>query len=187
MGGRFFKRVYLFRRAANERVIDRLHGNIMAAARRPGLYLQLGVPDTFEGRFEIFGLLAITTIRRLRELPPPGADMAQDLTDAIFRHFDIMLREMGVGDFAVPKRVRAMAAVFVDRARVYMANWHEDVAFAGALHRYVLRGDGDPAPLLAYIRRVADGLASVTLEQFSVGPLCFPDATQLSEEDPHDA
>jgi cytochrome b pre-mRNA-processing protein 3 len=187
MIGRFFERVSLFRRAANGRVIDRLHGDIMAAARQPALYLRLGVPDTFEGRFEIFGLLAIATIRRLRELPPPGAEMAQDLTDAIFRHLDIMLREMGVGDLTVPKRVRALAAVFVDRARVYTANWHDDDAFARALYHYVLRGHADPAPLLAYIRRATDGLAGINLEQFSVGSLRFPEAAPSSKEGQHDA
>jgi cytochrome b pre-mRNA-processing protein 3 len=187
MVGRFFKRVSLFRRAANGRVIDRLHGDIMAASRQPGLYLRLGVPDTFEGRFEIFSLLAITTVRRLRELPPSGLEMAQDLTDAIFRHLDIMLREMGVGDLAVPKRVRAIAAVFVDRARLYIAIWRDDDAFARALHRYVLRGQGDPAPLLAYIHRATDALADIGFEQFSVAPLRFPEAAPSSEEDQHDA
>src|SRR6476620_7868248 len=103
----------LFRRSANERVIERLHGEIMAAVRQPSLYADYGVPDTFEGRFEMLILLSTLVVRRLAKLPSPGPEIAQDLTDKIFSEIDAAMREMGVGDLAVPKRIKKMAAAFL--------------------------------------------------------------------------
>jgi hypothetical protein len=54
MIGRLFKLPFMSKRATRERVIDRLHGDIMAAARHPALYLELGVADTFAGRSRHF-------------------------------------------------------------------------------------------------------------------------------------
>jgi cytochrome b pre-mRNA-processing protein 3 len=175
MIGRLFKIMSGFKRAANGRVIDRLHGDIMAAARRPGIYLHLGVPDTFEGRFEAFSLLAILTVRRLGQLEMPGPDMAQELTNAIFRHFDAMLREMGVGDLTVPKRLHTMAEAFMGRSRAYIAAGDDAAAMAEALGRNVLGGKGDPAALLAYVNAVADMLESASMATIYSEPLRFPE------------
>ena len=94
----------LFRRSANQTVIERLHAAIVAAARQPALFTALGLSDTFEGRFESLTLQAALVLRRLNALPAPGPEIAQDLIDTIFQHFDRMLREMGIGDTTVPKR-----------------------------------------------------------------------------------
>ena len=68
----------------------------------------MGVPDTFEGRFESLTLHAALLVRRLRAAEAPGPDMAQHLVDTVFRHFDRTLREMGVGDTTVPKRMKLL-------------------------------------------------------------------------------
>jgi cytochrome b pre-mRNA-processing protein 3 len=175
MIGRLFKLPFASKRAINARVIDRLHGDIMAAARHPALYLELGVPDSFEGRFEAFALLAILTIRRLAAMAPPGPDMAQDLTDAIFRHFDVMLREIGVGDLSVPKRVRALARAFMGRSHAYHGALQDDAAMASALSRNVGSGEGDPGALLDYVRACTNMLEATSLGTFSTGPLRFPE------------
>jgi cytochrome b pre-mRNA-processing protein 3 len=175
MIGRLFKLPLMSKRATRERVIDRLHGDIMAAARHPALYLELGVADTFAGRFEAFSLLAILTIRQLAAMASPGPDMGQDLTDAIFRHFDVMLREMGVGDLTVPKRVQALAQAFMGRSRAYHRALHDDAAMALALNRYVQGGKGDPGPLLDYVKACTNMLGGACLISFTTGPLCFPE------------
>src|SRR4051812_10164704 len=83
----------LFRRSSNQAIIDRLHGEIMASARQPALFLDFGAPDTLEGRFEALTLIATLHVRRLMALGPPGPEIAQQLTDALFAHFDVALRE----------------------------------------------------------------------------------------------
>jgi cytochrome b pre-mRNA-processing protein 3 len=111
----------LFRNDPRAPLVDALHRRVAAAARAPALYARLGVPDTVEGRFECLALHLVLVLRRLRRLPPPARDVAQDLVDAFFRHLDASLREMGVGDMRVPKRMKRLAQAFYGRAGSYDA------------------------------------------------------------------
>jgi cytochrome b pre-mRNA-processing protein 3 len=111
---------YFKKRRANREILDRLYGAVMAAARGEALYRDLQVPDTFEGRFESFTLHASLVARRLNMLPSPAPDLARDFVDRIFSELDGMLREMGVGDMGVPKRIKQMAAAFLGRAGAYV-------------------------------------------------------------------
>ncbi len=107
-------------RRANRNLIEQLHGEIVAAARRPALYLDFKAPDTFDGRFEMIALHAGLAMRRLNALPGHGREMAQELADCVFRHFDDALREIGVGDTAIPKRMKRMAEAFYGRNKAYV-------------------------------------------------------------------
>ncbi|HEY0417948.1 MAG TPA: ubiquinol-cytochrome C chaperone family protein [Acetobacteraceae bacterium] len=109
------------RRRRYERTGYELYGAAVAAARDPFYYAKLGVPDTLDGRFDLVGLHAFLIIRRLRALPPPGAELAQAVFDAMFNDMDLNLREMGVGDLAVGRRVRTMWEAFHGRAQAYQA------------------------------------------------------------------
>ena len=119
----------LFRRSANRQLIDRLSGEIVAAARDPVLFTEYGIDDSLEGRFEAVTLHAVLVLRRLNRIDPPAPEIARDLTDAIFRSFEIALREMGVGDISVPKRMKTIAGAFLGRAAAY------DMALRGARRR----------------------------------------------------
>jgi len=148
------------RRRRHERLGFELYGAIVAAAREPFLYRELGVPDTLDGRFDLVGLHAFLVIRRLTALPPPGPDVAQAVFDAMFADMDINLREMGVSDLAVGKRVKAMWEAFHGRATAYAAALEAgDAALAEALERNVWRGrapEGDaPLRLAGLVRRHA--------------------------------
>ena len=109
----------LFRKDPRGPLIEALHRRIDDAVREPALYLRLGVPDTPEGRFECLALHLVLVLRHLRRLPPPAAEVAQDLVDAFFRQLDASLREMGVGDMGVPKRMKKLAQAFFSRAAAY--------------------------------------------------------------------
>ena len=139
----------LFRRSPNVAVVERLHAAIVAAARQPALYTDLAVPDTFEGRFESLTLHAGLVLRRLRDAPAPGPEMAQDLVDTVFRHFDRTLREMGVGDTAVPKRMKGIAEAFAGRCAAYDEALRSG-DLARALARNVYEGCHDGVALSRY-------------------------------------
>ena len=172
----------LFSRNRNRQVIDRLHGEIMAGVLQPALYLACGVPDTFEGRFEMLVLHGALTTRRIEALPAPGPDLAQDVTDAIFRYLDVTLREMGVGDVTVPKKMKKHAESYAGRALSYFSalDAKDEAALRDALARNVY-GDAARAAstevqrLAAYIMAVEQTLASYDLDHFLRGPVGFPD------------
>ena len=173
-----------FRKDPRRPVIETLYQRIAAAARQPVLYLNLGVPDTVEGRFEAIVLHLTLSPRRLRQLPPPAEAVAQDLVDCFFRHLDASLRELGVGDAGVPRRMKSLGAAFNGRSQAYDAALDEpdDEALASALARNVI-GASEPArDLAAYVRRCEAALAPVTLDALLADGPPLP-AGRLAEEE----
>ena len=168
----------LFSRKPRNETAERLYGEIMAAARRPALFLPpYNVPDTLEGRFDALVLHAFLVVRRLAALPAPAPQLAQDLSDEMFRALDRALREMGVGDLAVPKRIAKLAADYNGRRTAYEAALGEgDEALAAALARNVY-GRTDAAvgaPLARYVKQVEAALAEAPFAAFERGPIPFP-------------
>jgi cytochrome b pre-mRNA-processing protein 3 len=128
-------------RLRRERAGYELYGKAVAAARYPYFYATLGVPDTLDGRFDLIGLHVFLLIRRLRALPPPGPALAQAVFDAMFNDMDLNLREIGVGDLSVGRKVKAMWEAFHGRAHAYQEAIEQDeAAFSAALARNVWRG-----------------------------------------------
>ena len=113
----------------------------MAAARDRALYQRLGIPDTLDGRFDAIALYVFLLIHRLRHAPEPGPSLAQAVFDAMFSDMDVNLREMGVGDLGVGRRVRAMWEAFHGRANSYAAalDARDEAALEAALARNIWR------------------------------------------------
>src|SRR5262245_49562483 len=106
------------RRTPRKATINALYGTIVAQARLPAFYMSYGVPDTVEGRFELLVLHHALTARRLAG-EPATAPLGPALFDHFCRDLDHNLREMGVGDLTVPKRMTGFAEAFFGRARAY--------------------------------------------------------------------
>ncbi|WGF90549.1 ubiquinol-cytochrome C chaperone family protein [Marinivivus vitaminiproducens] len=86
-----------------------LYRQLVAAARQPGFYAHLGVPDTPEGRFEMVALHVMLALRRLRDGGRAEQAVAQALFDIMFADMDRALRELGIGDLSVGAYVKRMA------------------------------------------------------------------------------
>lgn len=145
----------LGRRNRHERAGFQLYGSAVAAARDPYLYTALGAPDTLDGRFDLVGLHAFLLIQRLKPEPEPGPGVAQAVFDAMFSDMDINLRELGVSDMSIGRRVRAMWEAFHGRANVYGAAMTAGDADAleAALARNIWRGADPPDGSAAALRR----------------------------------
>jgi cytochrome b pre-mRNA-processing protein 3 len=136
----------------HERAGFALYTSSVQAARDPLYFERLAVPDTLDGRFDLIGLFASLLIRRLRGLAPPGPALAQAVFDAMFADMDFSLREIGVGEMSVGKKMRVMWEAFHGRAMAYEAALAagDVAALAAALGRNVWRGatpDGSAAAL----------------------------------------
>jgi cytochrome b pre-mRNA-processing protein 3 len=100
---------------------EALYASIVAAARQQKFYADWGVPDTMDGRFDMQVLHMYLVLERLREFGTEAEPLRQALTDRFFAAMDAALREVGVGDLAVGKKVRKMAEAFFGRIKVYAA------------------------------------------------------------------
>jgi cytochrome b pre-mRNA-processing protein 3 len=111
---------WLNRRAPVTRKAGELYGGVVTAARNPGFYGPGRVADTPEGRFELVALHLFLVAERAKALPG-GEALAQALIEALITDMDDCMREMGVGDLTVPKKVKRAAAGFYERSGDYRA------------------------------------------------------------------
>ena len=135
----------LFKRDPNREAADRLYQHIANAAREPLLYANHGIPDTVEGRFESLALHTILVLRRLDLLGPEGKTLAQVLIDRFFADIDSAMRQIGIGDTSVGKKVKAFAKGFYGRASAY---------------QQALAVDADPAALPDAVERNLLGITT---------------------------
>lgn len=151
--------------------IAAIYGMIVAQARMPQFYQAFEVPDTVNGRFDMVVLHLWVVLRRLRAEGPQAQQLAQGLFDHFCSDMDDNLREMGTGDLAVPRRMRAFGEAFYGRATAYdaaLADADPD-GLAKALGRNIL----GMLPEDAISRSSAHDLADyvrVTLAQFAACP-----------------
>ena len=143
-------------RALAQGTIEAIYGMIVTQAREPSFYRDLGVPDTINGRFDLLVLHLWMVLRRFQ-----SADGAANLSQALFDHFcddmDANLREMGVGDLTVPKRMQAFGEAFYGRAAAYdLALTSGQEPLAQAICKNILNGEGiEKARRLAIYAEVA--------------------------------
>lgn len=127
-------------RLAPRRTIEAIYGMIVTQAREPIFYRDLSVPDTVNGRFDLLLLHLWLVLRRLRTAEG-GAELGQALFDRFCEDMDDNLREMGIGDQTVPKRMRAFGEAFYGRAKAYDQAIDEGgEALAAAICRNILNG-----------------------------------------------
>jgi cytochrome b pre-mRNA-processing protein 3 len=127
-------------RIAPRGTIETIYGMIVTQAREPLFYRDLGVPDTVNGRFDLLVLHLWMVLRRLKPMAG-GVDLSQALFDRFCDDMDANLREMGVGDLTVPKRMQAFGEAFYGRAAAYdLALTAGAEPLAQALCRNILNG-----------------------------------------------
>ena len=155
----------LFRPDPQERAVQHLYVRLVERSREPEFYLNCGVPDTFDGRFDMLVLHIFMILDRLAGQGEREDALVQALIDRLFADMDVTLREMGVGDLSVGKKVKRMAEAFYGRSRAYREGLAsaDDDALADALRRNLYRtADGTPSQVAAmaeYIRRECARLA----------------------------
>lgn len=93
------------------------HNQIQKLARDPDLFANGLAQDTLDGRFEMLTLVSTLVLRRLRELEKPGRKLADSVYRDIFSGFDHALREEGVGDASIARKVRGLGERFFGLAR----------------------------------------------------------------------
>jgi cytochrome b pre-mRNA-processing protein 3 len=171
-----------FRRRFHNRNIHALYGMIVAQARSRAFYADYGVPDTVEGRFDLLVLHLVLLLNRLgrtNEAGGPGHNLEQRLFDVFCRDLDDNLREMGVGDMAVPRRMRHFAEAFYGRQAAYNAAMsapdqreHEKAVARNIFG--VIAVDERAVRLARYARATASQLDAEDKDALAAGKAVFP-------------
>ena len=167
-----------FRRNSQARTIHVLYGAIVAQARSVTFYADYRVPDTVEGRFDLIVLHLVLLLHRLSRREEVARGVGQELFDAFCCDLDANLREMGVGDLAVPKRMQAFAEAFYGRQAVYLAALEaaDQRVFEKALARNIFAAGNEAgaAQLAHYARAAVTGLDAQDDGALLRGEVVFP-------------
>ena len=168
-----------------KRIATALYGMIVAQARTPAFYASLGVPDTIRGRFEMVVLHTVLVVDSLGRRGEVGDAIGQRVFDRFCADMDQSLRELGVGDLSVPRRMRQMAQGYYGRAEAYRRGLAAGNAttLAQAIGRNVFNSD-DAAPsavLARYALAAAGAIANAVSPEVSGAALPFPDPAAFAE------
>lgn len=172
-----FRRLFT-RNRRNEAIAYSLYGAIVAQARQPALYTEFAVPDTLDGRFDMVVLHGFLLFHRLKDESAADRQVGQDVFDIFLKDMDGTLREMGVGDISVPKKLKKMAEAFFGRIRAY-----DEALLSGdraklvdAIERNVFP-DGAPAGvsegIASYMEATVGTLAAQSLPTILSGKLDY--------------
>lgn len=164
----------------NEKIVAKLYSTIIDAGRQPVLYADWGVPDTPIGRYEAIGLHMILFLFRTKGSGPALTELSQDVLDDFFLELDHSVRELGVGDAGVPKRMKKLGKMFYGRMGPYWkALDAKDIsALKDALGRNITPDDKESLatePLAQYMMACAAHLADIDDQILLRGEISFPE------------
>jgi len=170
-----------------------VYGAIVAQARQPAFYLDHAVPDTVEGRFEMILVHATLMFHRLGREAPATRAAAQDVLDIFFTDMDRNLRELGVGDLSVGKKMKKLGMAYAGRSQAYSRAIAagDAVDLAAAVLRNVFRGDaGAAAPagrVAAYMLAATERLDGQSADDLIEARIAWPDPAAYAASQPHAA
>lgn len=164
-----------------EKASEKLYGAIVAQARLPVFYQEFGVPDTLEGRYLVLSLNLFAVLHRLKGESAQAQVLSQELADRFKDDMETVLRELGVSDLRIPKKMRALAA---SSAALLQAYERAFAAGEGVLAKSIadaLPLDDGPAVRAAgtrlahYLRESVRSLEKEPYAALHAGTLKFPD------------
>src|ERR1051325_444668 len=167
-----------FKASPVQHAAELAYRRVVEQARQPGFFVEAGVPDTVDGRFELICLHAFLYLHRLKREQPEAAPLGQRFFDVMFLDFDRSLREMGVGDLSVGREVKRMAEAFYGRVAAYEAGLEaDDSVLQPALARNLF-GTAAPsgarlAAMAEYVRREVDLLGGQSAAELLAGNIAF--------------
>lgn len=104
---------------SRQKTAQKLFDTCLMQARKPAFFEQGGVPDTFDGRFEMVVAFVALLTNRLNQDGRAGAKLAQSLFDVMFLNFELGCRESGIGDLSIPRHMKRMMSGFNGRLQAY--------------------------------------------------------------------
>ncbi len=162
------------------------------SARLPVFYQGFGVPDTLEGRFVVLSLQLFAVLHRLKAEGEAAGTLAQDLVDRFGADMETVLREIGVGDLSIPKKVRVLAASSAALLQAYEEALAEGDAALAAVVAEALpldpKASGAVGSRLAhYLRETLRLLRTQDFARLCAGDVRFPQAVAVElGDDWHD-
>jgi cytochrome b pre-mRNA-processing protein 3 len=160
----------LFKSRKHTKIAHTLYSSILTQARLPIFYTDFGVKDTIDGRFDMIVLHAHILFNRLKDGTAENQEIAQAVFDLMFADMDQNLRELGVGDVGVSKRIKAMAEAFYGRATAYangMSEQDNNLLIAALKRNLYRRSQASDQQIISVSYYMRDQVAHLKSQEFS--------------------
>jgi cytochrome b pre-mRNA-processing protein 3 len=165
--------------------IEAIYGMIVAQAREPRFYRDLGAPDTVNGRFDMLLLHLWLVLRQLKQIGASELQLSQGLVDRFCSDMDDNLRELGTSDLKVPKKMQEFGRAFYGRAAAYDRALEDRETLALALDKNIYNGAAlaQARGLAVYVEAAIAALAPLDAITVANGSWRFPPpvATEVLE------
>jgi len=156
----------------------RVYQKTMTQSRQPVFYGADLCADTTDGRMEVLCLHISTIIYALRNHGETGAKLTQAIYDVMIDDFDVALREEGLADTGVSRRIKPLAKMFFERAKQYADAFDDGknakTELSKIIKSHVCKTDENSDVFVDYTRKLLDILSSYSLGALASGKIDFP-------------
>lgn len=158
--------------SADERArVGPLYGAIIAEARLPHWYVEGGVSDSIDGRFDMVNAVLALVLIRMEGLGEAAHMPSTLLAETFVNDMDGQLRELGIGDIVVGKHIGKMMGALGGRLGAYREGFGAGGDPRAALLRNLYRGEGPGDTSLHYVEEQLKMLADRLSRQSLAGLL----------------
>ena len=119
---------------------ESLYAGVVERARDEALYERFRVTDSIDGRFDALVLHIFLVVRALLSEGDRANGLVSLLLETFVTDMDRSMRELGVGDLSVGKKVKSMMGAYRGRAQAYDEAFEDAKAFETVLIRNLYRG-----------------------------------------------
>ncbi len=169
----------LFKKKPADQAALKVYLSAAEHARSPYFYTDFQAPDTVDGRFEVLTLHLYAVLARLKNQGGAANNFAQKVFDLFFQNMDDSLREMGIGDMSIGRKIRGLAEAFYGRVGAYeeCLSAKDENALVAAISRNIYEEKEKPeaARFAAYLRKLCNALETQQVSEIMDGRIEFPD------------
>ncbi|MBL41321.1 MAG: hypothetical protein CMM49_01530 [Rhodospirillaceae bacterium] len=165
-----------FSKTKQQKLAENVFKLIVSQSRKKIFYTKLSVPDTIDGRFELIVLHTYLVVRCLKNTKYKK-NFGRDIMTKLFDDFDLSLRELGVGDMGMGRKIKVMADSFYGRCKAYEEGLKlGDKELEAAITRNIYGGkiEREVASILVdYVKSEAKYIENLSFEEINYGKFNF--------------
>lgn len=159
----------------------RIYSVLMGQARKAAFYGETKAPDNYDGRIDILTLHIAVVLEALSHHGKQGELLSQAIFDAMRDDFEIAMREEGLSDTGIKRRIKPMMQLFFTRVKAYAKALKQDDPRAELLltlkEGLFAENETDyPDALASYAASFSQNMAGLTLGQIAMTDFTLPDS-----------
>ena len=136
----------------------RVYSKLMQQARQASFYGIDKAPDNYDGRIDVLTLHIAPILKVLSDHGEQGKRLSQAIFDVMRDDFEIAMREEGLSDTGIKRRIKPMMQLFYTRVKTYVEALKSDAAESQLIKAF------DEGLLVESEKNYSERLSTYTIE-----------------------